>query len=88
MNLVDSCENRLGYACAFGTTVAKLLNILLSSDFTDTFDETIQTLQADPRNPSWTGSKFVYSSKSSDVLLLPFTSNFAVWLFDYIIQIF
>ena len=67
VNLVDSYENRLGFACAFGTTVGKLLNILIASDFKETFDEDIQALQNHPSTPSWAGSQL--NSSKAYVLL-------------------
>ncbi|XP_048583928.1 stimulated by retinoic acid gene 6 protein-like isoform X2 [Nematostella vectensis] len=55
LNLLDSYENRLGYACAFGATVNRCLRILFFSDYSEIFDERVMNIQSDPATPPWTG---------------------------------
>jgi hypothetical protein len=57
LNLVDSYENRLGYACAFGATVSKCLSILFFSDYNEIFSKDLLKIQKDPTNPGWAGGE-------------------------------
>ncbi|XP_032225979.1 stimulated by retinoic acid gene 6 protein-like isoform X2 [Nematostella vectensis] len=55
LNLLDSYENRLGYACAFGATVSRCLRVLFFSDYSEIFDERVMKIQSDPATPAWMG---------------------------------
>ena len=55
VNLVDSYENRVGFACAFGATTSKCLDILFNGDFTQIF--TREEIQYFEKMPSYTSSK-------------------------------
>lgn len=52
VNLVDSYENRVGFACAFGATTSKCLDILFNGDFTQIF--TREEIQYFEKMPSYT----------------------------------
>ncbi|XP_031559703.1 stimulated by retinoic acid gene 6 protein-like, partial [Actinia tenebrosa] len=55
INLVDSYENRIGYACAFGVTASKCLDILLFGDYHTVFEGSMHILQMDNQGKAtWT----------------------------------
>ena len=57
VNLVDSYENRFAFACAFGATTGKCLNILLGEGYGEIFPRAFTTLLERPDVPGFLGSK-------------------------------